>query len=174
MIKKTLIKLIGFSIVAFLLSGCFGEKSISLPIGEEGESVSIGGDEEEGFTLETENKDGESISLSSSKELPEEFPSEVPFPTEYQIVSTVKVNDDGQEGITVSYLTESMSADNVWEMYKSFMSEAGFESSSEMTTDAYNSISMHRDEESLIINVISNEDSTVTSTITYVKKTSNE
>lgn len=157
MITNKILLFIAFSIIIIGLSGCFGTDNISIPLGD-GESISVGGSEEGGFTLEAEDKDGETFSLSSSKDVPEEFPSEIPFPNEYQIINTAKINDNGNEAITVSYLTETMSVDGLLEMYKTFMEENGYESNMEISTDGYNTLSMQKDENEAINITLIEED----------------
>ncbi|MCT2534197.1 hypothetical protein NC661_19735 [Aquibacillus koreensis] len=173
MIKKSVLLLFCLFGIILFLSGCFGD-SISIPVGEEGESISVGGNEEDGFTLETKNADGESVSLSSSKDLPDDFPEDIPFPEEYQIISTVKLNDAGEEGMNVSYMTET-TFDEVWELYKNFMNDNGFESNTEMTSNEYSSLVMQKDNESVSVTVIAAEgESTVTVNLSYIKTASPE
>ncbi|MRH41103.1 hypothetical protein GH741_00255 [Aquibacillus halophilus] len=170
MMKNKVLLFIGLFIMTLLVSGC-GDDDISIPLGENGESISVGGNEEDGFTFETENEDGESFSLSSSKEIPEEFPSEIPFPDKYEVFSTSQINDNGDEGITVSYLTESMTFDEVWEMYQVFKEEHGYENVSEMKMDGMNSMTMNKGDDGMSVNVIPDEEGKqITVTITYFKK----
>lgn len=118
---------------------------------------------------EDEDEDGESFSLSSSKDIPEEFPSEIPFPDVYQIITSAKINEVDNELMTVSYLTETMSIEEFLEMYKSFMDENGYESVTEMTTDGYNTLHMQKDNEGINITLVPEEDSNnqVSTSINY-------
>ncbi|SDQ17326.1 hypothetical protein [Virgibacillus salinus] len=144
--NKVVLFILGLSIVTLLLSGC-GDDDITIPVGDNGDSVSVGGDE--GSEVKLESEDGESVSVSSSQELPEEFPDEIPFPGEYKIISSVQVNEGDTNGLTVSYLTESMTVDEIMEMYKVFMNDNGYELISEMNMDGINSLSFHNDKLSI-------------------------
>ncbi|MGP4105930.1 hypothetical protein [Virgibacillus sp. L01] len=143
MIKnKVVLIILGLTIVTLFLSGC-GDDEVTIPIGDNGDSVSVGGDEGSEVKLESEN--GEGVSVSSSQELPEEFPEEIPFPGEYKIISTVQVNEGDTNGLTVSYLTESVNVDEIMDMYKAFMNENEYKLVSEMNMNGINSLSFHND-----------------------------
>ncbi|WP_226037825.1 hypothetical protein [Aquibacillus saliphilus] len=171
-----MIKAIGLFIVTLFLSGCFGgDDGISIPLGEDGESISVGGNEEEGFSFEAENADGENFSLNSSTEIPEEFPAEIPLPDDYELINAMKMSDNGDEAVTVSYLTETLSVDELVLLYKGFVDESGYESTSEMITDGYNTLSMQNENDVITINIIPDEDKKqVTVTISYFKSTKNK
>ncbi len=147
MIKnKVVLFILGLTIITLLLSGC-GDDEVTIPVGDNGDSVSVGGDEGSEVKLESEN--GESVSVSSSQELPEEFPEEIPFPGEYKIISTVQVNEGDTNGLTISYVTESVNVDEIMDMYKAFMNENGYELVSEMNMNGINSLSFHNDKLSI-------------------------
>lgn len=143
--NKVVLFIVGLSIVTLLLSGC-GDDDVTIPVGD-GDNVSVGGGE--GSELKLESEDGESVSVSSSQELPEEFPAEIPFPSEYQISSSVQVSEGDANGVTISYVTESMSVDEIMKMYKAFMNDNGYELISEMNMDGINSLSFHNDKLSI-------------------------
>ncbi|SET10973.1 hypothetical protein SAMN05216389_105199 [Oceanobacillus limi] len=170
MTKNSVFTFMGFVMFILVLSGCFGNDGITIPVGENGESITIGGDEEEGISIEAEDEAGDRFTLSSSTELPEDFPENIPFPSDYQIVSTMKVSENGEEGINVSYITESARVEEVWNMYKTFMDDNGYENSYEMTTDGFHSLNMQKGQESINLTITTDgEENTVTANISYFK-----
>ncbi|WP_407269930.1 hypothetical protein [Radiobacillus sp. PE A8.2] len=170
--KNSVFLLMCSTLAILLLSGCFGigKDSVKLPVGENGESISISGDEDEGFSFEAEGADGESFSVSSSKEIPEAFPDDIPFADEYEIISTTEINQNGEQALTVSYLTSTSSMEELTDLYMSYKENQGLENTSEMKTEAYSIFSMQNDDYGLNINIATAEAPEISVTITYMKK----
>ncbi|MBU9713674.1 hypothetical protein [Evansella tamaricis] len=184
-----LMLIICVSLATLMLSGCIGKDGISIPLGD-GESVTIGvgengdgvtigsgndgesitiGTEEDGITFETQNEDGESGSLSigsSTTKLPERFPSEIPFPSEYQIYSSMELSDGDTDSISITYFTESVTVDELFDMFLNFTDAHGYEKNSELRMEGMNSLVISNSDSTISFNIFSDESSPITVGIT--------
>lgn len=155
--------------MALLLTGCFGGK-VSLPIGENGEKVTIEEDGE-GVTIEGEN--GDSISFGEQK-LPEGWPDDIPLADDYEVISSFSTKESGQTSLSLMYVTTKMTFDEVWELYTSYASTSGYTQSYEAATPGYNTLVLEGEGETLSFSVSSEEGSkeiTVLISIVLVEST---
>ncbi|MFD1039748.1 hypothetical protein ACFQ3N_15275 [Virgibacillus byunsanensis] len=168
MYKRKILLIIPLSLTMFLLSGCFDD-GISIPFGEDGESISVGGNEEEGFTFSAENNDGEEFSIDQSMELPEDFPSYIPFPDDHQLISSTTYKENEGEGTTVVYSMEKSDLQGVEELYINFMDENGYESQSEMKSEEIFSLTMKNAEEAITIYALVEAENETVVTLSVLK-----
>ncbi|MBU9713604.1 hypothetical protein [Evansella tamaricis] len=134
----------GLIVTMLLLTGCFNfSQGIKIPLGD-GESVTIGGSEEGGFSISLEGEDG-AFSFSSDgesfnfegdegsfrvyQEIPDGFPSEVPLPEDFTPVGNLvtQFEDDTVSGYTLSYAVEADSIDEIVNLYKNFLSSNNYD-----------------------------------------------
>ncbi|MFZ3577635.1 hypothetical protein [Virgibacillus sp. DJP39] len=153
MMKNKVLLFTGLFFSILLLTACSEDEGINVPVGENGESISvdIDGNEEEGVTVDAKNEDGEGISIGTTQNIPEEFPDEIPLPEEYLILNTTNINDNDIEMSTVSFLTETANTEELLEMYKGFMEDNAYEQISVEKAMGSTVLKMQKTEESVFI-----------------------
>lgn len=154
---KNILLFVYLSFATLLLSGCMEKKAYSFPTDTNGETM------EHTPVIKLTNKSD--INSSMSSELPKDFPSYIPFPSDYQILNVFQYDNDDGGNIVVSYYTETDDTDSIVELYSTFMNQHEYEYVSKTVNGMVHSLSMIKNDQEIDINITNDNHLVVTISI---------